>query len=360
MNLGLLDSRNINPSKCLPSWRRADKYSKIDYILTSEQLFNFATDYRHDWAFDKSDHCAIILSLEFPSEIVKGKGYYKIDTELLNNPDDLEKITTHIESISNRIDNNWDPHTIWEYYKMEIRNIFIECESSRNSNYKFEIQSLEKELNDCIEWHKKKLADPDSMRLSLNDITDSIEFLESKLNDHRIKQAERLLLRSKINYTMQGEKCSKYFLNMLKHKTKKSYIPSIKINNNSFQGKEMGKQILNFYSDLYKKDENIIDPDTYINIPDERKLNDDDALILEAPLTLEELYNTLKTCKDSSPGLDAIPYSLYKKYWYCLGTPLLNSWNYSVSIGRLAPGQRHSVISLLQKPGKPVGLIDNL
>ena len=122
----------------------------------------------------------------------------------------------------------------------------------------------------------------------------------------------------------------------------------------------MGPEILKFYTKLYEKDINVnVDNDQYLSAVD-CKLTTEQNKILDSPITLDELYSTLLTCKDSSPGLDGIPYSLYKKFWDVLGIRLLNSWNYSLSVGELLQDQRHSVISLLQKPGKPVGNIDNL
>jgi hypothetical protein len=39
-------------------------------------------------------------------------------------------------------------------------------------------------------------------------------------------------------------------------------------------------------------------------------------------LRKDEIYETLKTCKDSAHGPDGIPYSYYKKFWKFFGDTL--------------------------------------
>ena len=52
---------------------------------------------------------------------------------------------------------------------------------------------------------------------------------------------------------------------------------------------------------------------------------------METDLTLEELRNTIKSkaMKDTAPGLDGIPYSVYNKLWEQACPLIINSWNYS-------------------------------
>jgi hypothetical protein len=78
-------------------------------------------------------------------------------------------------------------------------------------------------------------------------------------------------------------------------------------------------------------------------------------LELDRELSLAELSETLKSCKDSSPGPDGISYSVYKKFWDLSGPIILNSWKYSLETGRLAPSHNESIITLLPKEGKDVG-----
>jgi len=300
------------------------------------------------------------MKINIPANIAIGRGYYKLNMQLMDNPDFSNEIKSHIESIKDKVDWGWNPHQIWEYYKMEIRNIFQRCGACFTSNHRRDVLDSEKEYNYLVNLYNKKLVDPNSTKVSSEILAESVEVLAKKLEDLRKIEAERLLFRSKLNYINNGEKCTKYFLNMLKRKEKRLYIPKINIENTTFNSSEMGPEILKFYANLYKQDEGIDrNTDMFLSVIDQ-KLSEDQKTELDREITLDELYIVIKSCKDSAPGLDAIPYSLYKIFWPTLGTHLLNSWNYSVRVGHLSQDQKHSVISLLQKPGKPVGSIDNL
>jgi hypothetical protein len=80
---------------------------------------------------------------------------------------------------------------------------------------------------------------------------------------------------------------------------------------------------------------------------------------MDSELTMVDLLNALKTCKDSSPGPDGIPYSVYKTFWKITGPILLESWKYSVLMESLPPSHYESVITLLPKEGKDTRDIKN-
>ena len=90
----------------------------------------------------------------------------------------------------------------------------------------------------------------------------------------------------------------------------------------------MSKGTTEFYKDLYsaKPTEMKNDDSFYDNCP---KLTEDQANYLDKDLTLKDLENALSTCKDSSPGPDGIPYTIYKKYWKQMGPVMLKAFLFS-------------------------------
>jgi hypothetical protein len=154
-------------------------------------------------------------------------------------------------------------------------------------------------------------------------------------------------------------KSNKFFLNLQKSRHSQKLISKIKSNGKEYRGqKEVEEGITNFYKDLYdsKVREFVEEDDYYKYCP---KLNDEQARIMDQELTLANLYESLKTCKDSSPGPDGIPYLVYKKYWDITGPIILKSWQYSKETGKLAPSHNESIITLLPKEGKDMGDIKN-
>ena len=72
-----------------------------------------------------------------------------------------------------------------------------------------------------------------------------------------------------------------------------------------------------------------------------------------------KLKEALKTCVDSAPGLDGIPYSYYGMFSDILLTRVLESWNYALISGNLAKSHQQSCISLLPKRGKDLSMLGN-
>lgn len=147
-------------------------------------------------------------------------------------------------------------------------------------------------------------------------------------------------------------------MNLIKERQKKTMIDRIIIDGIQYQSHTMIEKISNYYSDLYSRGE-VEDYGNYLDSV-QQTLNESDANNMEQEITLEEAKITLDTCKDSCPGIDDICYSFYKVFWSLLGPLLVSSWNWSVSTGTLSSDQKHSIITLLQKPGKPIGYINNL
>ena len=80
---------------------------------------------------------------------------------------------------------------------------------------------------------------------------------------------------------------------------------------------------------------------------------------ISLPLTIGNLKEALKSCKDSTPGLDGIPYSYYKIFSNELLPLVLSSWEYSNVTGSLPQSQSTSIISLIPKAGKDKHEIKN-
>jgi len=67
----------------------------------------------------------------------------------------------------------------------------------------------------------------------------------------------------------------------------------------------------------------------------------------------------LKTCKDSAPGPDGIPYSYYKCFWKFFGETLTQAWNEGLENNILPPSHNNSLLKLLPKEGKDLTKLTN-
>jgi hypothetical protein len=80
---------------------------------------------------------------------------------------------------------------------------------------------------------------------------------------------------------------------------------------------------------------------------------------MDKVLTCEEMHKALLTCKDSAPGPDGIPYSVYKIFWPQVSAIIKESWDYSITTGQTPFSHKESVITILPKEGKDTSDIKN-
>ena len=74
---------------------------------------------------------------------------------------------------------------------------------------------------------------------------------------------------------------------------------------------------------------------------------------------LDELWSTLVSCTDSSPGPDGIPYSYLRVLWNQIGATIVEAWNYTLSTGNLCPSHKLSYLKLIPKSDKDTKKLTN-
>ena len=112
----------------------------------------------------------------------------------------------------------------------------------------------------------------------IDNIKEAILITEESIADLRNKEAQKLIFRSRAKWVEEGEKSTKYFLNLLKDRQKKMLIRKITSNGiTHFKQDEISKAIQKFYEGLYK--ENAIVNKTALNdkfLKDLPKLDEND------------------------------------------------------------------------------------
>lgn len=84
-----------------------------------------------------------------------------------------------------------------------------------------------------------------------------------------------------------------------------------------------------------------------------RRISKKDLLALSAPFAPEETLKAIQSSKGgSSPGIDGIPYDLFKRYRVLLALPLTNAFNEILADpSKLPESWKHGIIKLLYKKG---------
>ena len=320
------------------TWNRGNTFSKIDHIFVSLEFLNAIMEYQTIWNFVKSDHAAISIKLKFNHAQQRGRSFPKLALGDLKSEGALELVRGEIIKAIETFPSNWTPHLKLDYVKLVIRTNVLEIRS-KNRNSDNSIESLRRDLD-----YFSSLTSLD------NDQAAEFNAIRSKLYKAEEVEAERLKLIAGIKWREQGERSNKFFLNMINTNKASSTVDYLNIPEGKIENiKDILTYSKEFYRTLYskRKCENL--SDFYQHCPTLSGPAQED---IRKSLTIDNLKQALKTCKDSTPGLDGIPYSYYKIFGKQLLPLILESWEYSNITGSLPQSQATSVISLIPKIGK--------
>ena len=320
------------------TWSRGNTFSKIDHIFVTHDLLDSITGYNTIWDFIKSDHAAIELTINLDSKNSRGRSYPKLSLIDLKGDGVVNTIKSEICNAIEEFPLHWNPHLKLDYIKLVIRTKILE------------IRAANKKDKDSIELLRDKVNYFCS--LTSLDSQQAIDFFNARAELYKAEEseAERLRMAAGVKWREQGERSNKFFLNSIKVNQASSTLDYLNTPDGMLDNM---KGILcyarNFYSNLYDKHPTKSIDNFYQHCP---KLSDGAQLELSRPLTINNLKDALKSCKDSTPGLDGIPYSYYKIFGNELLPLVLSSWEYSNVMGFLPQSQSTSVISLIPKAGK--------
>ncbi len=361
----MVDSyRYVNPSSGF-TWNRGTCYSGLDYIFVSESLKSHDSSSEVNWSFDKSDHAAVITKIRLKEDVRKGPGISKVNTEVLKDPTKLEQIRSELVFLLSQIPLEWNGHIKLEYLKTCLRSTIAKYTGIERADDRNELDDLERANNEIEALKVRVLTKANTLlenelKLKLAKIEIAKNEIVNKTEELRNKISKQNDFKNAAKWYEYGEKSNKFFLNLNKFRGKQKLVDEIKNGDKRFVGhNNVIARIREFYSELYKAQNRQChkeDKSFFENCP---KISEKDKITMENNISLSELSKALKTCKDTSPGPDGIPYSVYKIFWPQVGTILKEAWDYSLITGQTPDSHKESVITILPKEGKDLNGIKN-
>ena len=304
----------------------------------------------------KSDHSAIVLSLNGTENGPRGPSYWKLNSSLLDDKEYVSLINTKYPLWNDEFKEVKDPRLFWDLMKYKIRQESIFYSKMKAKERRSKIATLEARLNDC---QKMCDQDPSPENMTMFEVIKT----EYELQNDYITQGA--VIRTRATWYEQGEKSSKYFLNLENSRGKKSSIRKLFKDDESSTSdpQVIMKELRSFYSDLYQnrsnENSNALTDSllSNVHIP---KWTVEQRNRCEEKLTVGECFNTLKTFqKNKTPGNDGLTVEFYLVFWPLLGKHLIDCYNYAHEHGELSNSQKQAVITLLEKKGKDKRLIKN-
>ena len=159
---------------------------------------------------NSSDHSIISLSLDIAKTAKRGKGYWKFNNDLLIDKEYVLLINNSISDIKTNV-NMADKIQLWEYVKCQIRTDTIPYSSKKSK----ENRKLEFDLKEKLQAFEQKLSENSNIK--------DIEYckyprIKSDWESHILRKNNGMILRLKAKWVEEGEKNTKYFLNLDKKK----------------------------------------------------------------------------------------------------------------------------------------------
>jgi hypothetical protein len=317
--------RLYHPNKRQYTWRQTNPrvFCRLDMIFISTNLLNLINKCYIDLGH-KSDHSSVKVDFKL-SNFKRGKGIWKFNNSLLHDKNYITLIKTTIKDELEAFNNMNDKGFGWDYIKMRIRSDTMMYTGTKNKLQKIHIDTLEKRL---ITLEQLFSDDPkDNYEIEINTIKNELEIY----NTEKLMSS---IFRSKCSWAEEGERNTKFFLNLEKHNFDNKNITKLKIDNTEINDeKSINKAIKTFYEELYSENEcnvQLLD-DVIIDLP---QLSEEDKNLTNGIITEVEALKALKALSNGkTPGIDGLTTDFYKFFWSDIKFFVLNSINYAFELG---------------------------
>ena len=195
--------REKNPNKSQFTWSRKDRTeaTRIDYFLTESEVYKncLSCDIR-PVVLKYTDHNCVSLKLNM-NRGVKGRGYWKLNTSILENPEYTELIVNLINKYKEKSNNkNSEIDLLWDNFKAEVRDISIQFCKEKAQKKRDEINLLENRLTVL-----QNLSDKTKGKNTSN-IIKKIEKTEETLENLYSEKIKGNQIRSPGKWIEEGEK----------------------------------------------------------------------------------------------------------------------------------------------------------
>lgn len=202
-----------NPMRKQFTWSRAGKLARLDYLFAPLSFPGHIQAF-HPKTCAFSDHRLILLEIR-PGSRPKGLGFRKFQTSLLLRQDFCEEMNDTIKQ-AERESADLLPDSRWEFIKFRIREASIKfAKKLKEKN-----SVLESEMETRLWILEKDIHKSPGIREEYHEI-------KRELYQVQVLKTRESMLRSKVKWVGEGERPTKYFLNLEKKQFDSKTISSI-------------------------------------------------------------------------------------------------------------------------------------
>lgn len=288
------------------TFRTSTSASRLDRFYVSVQLVPQVKSYHCD-AVAFSDHLAVACHLNLAQEYApRGASYWKLNTAILKDTAFLPEFTARYAA--------WVTHkrrfpTIVEWWEKYFKpNVQRFCKAFAANMYR--------EENAFIDFYQKCLIELVQQPTSVENMT-SIREVKEQIINRQQEHMQGVLVRSKCNSPIAGERTTMYHLVRLHKRAKKKAIHSLRTPEGTAltDNPSMLAHAADTFSDKFAAPIGPSAAHLYLkSMPS--ALSAEAASELEVEISEEEIGEALqRSPSKKSPGIDGLPADFYKKVW---------------------------------------------
>jgi exonuclease III len=338
------------------TWRRRKKdivqQSRLDYVLVSDSLCSKTSSTSIAPGFC-SDHSLVLGELKLGGVPVRGKGYWKFNNKLLDDTKFVDLIKNKLKDGTYSVELGDDDTLNWDTLKMMLRRDSITYSIHRSK----EANKYSKEVSEALMKAEEAL---NNSKVTNTELEENYFRLKNEWQSIESEKTAGLMLRSKAKYIEEGERNTKYFIGLEKHKQEIKTITEVVTDSGTVQGnKPVLDELKTFYENLYNEN-NTLDLNMFSQFTSDIQISDDDKTLMDSKLTVDECKEALdEMSNNKSPGLDGFTVEFYKKFWNELKENFFKCIINIFENGIMSLDQRGGIISLIPKGDKDPRFIKN-
>ena len=196
-----------------------------------------------------SDHKSLGIRLRF-KPVKRGKGLWRAKDSTFQNEDVLGRLKEEALNIAELSETfvEWGAQQKWEWIKWRLG---VAIRAIEKENKKVMIQA-EADLKKWLSTEESK-SNPDP---------GVIMRIMGELKELEEARLQELILKSRVKWADNNEKCTKFFFDRIKHNAAESNVVRLKEGDRELSDEEVDSTIRNYYSELYKH-RPVIDAETW-------------------------------------------------------------------------------------------------
>ena len=243
-----------------------------------------------------------------------------------------------------------DPLRRWELLKSENANVskeYAQTKRGQEKEHKFQLTRLLSEMQN------------EMLHNGSETLVNNMEKVKMEIASFEKQDTQRAIFRCRRQWSLQGERPSKYFFNLEKRNylNKSMYVVQ-KLNGELTKDyREILNEQKSFYEELYH-----YNPDIKFMLTNNNgaQLCEEERIMFEEHISKEELFDAMMTLKSEKVcGIDGLGLSFYRKFWKQLINPFHEMLIKALQTGFLSTSARHGIINLIPKRGRDDKLVKN-